>query len=486
MSRPLYKYTNEKNDMEYVKLSGEFIGDAKKRALGSPVNEGLFSGIGKSVLEKTLAPTLDTGDDIFKSINESVDEIEELVNHYNDDLKINKKNASNRVEQMLTVEFDKNKLKLNRLIELTTIKSGSFTGDILLSNIMNYMVFLSPIRMGKIMALGYKYYMTIIRQALQQALVTIELNADMFFTLVKDGVAGTDKKFIEMRRLAIEQMYDEMKSMIGTDYVDGTTGKVTKLTKKESNKMNNLLDAFKKMKGVDNRANNDYGGYRQNIFQDAGRHIESMLRDDNQKELASMAEMFTTLAQKPSKEGRDNMLATYAQSVKLAAEMRANKVCSKMQLNMLDILKMFSIRTQEGLASLFDGFEHKEEWEKDMEERQKEYEALKNRNEELSKKIDDQNKTIEDLMEQDENKKEMKESLDKMGFGELPKQDMYKDVVLGKRGEGDMLKANGFNNMQIKDIIVRKIRKVTDYTYDEDRVNEDGVPAEWKLKSKKK
>ena len=132
----------------YILLSEDFIRSTYGLNNVEPINEGIFKSINKNALSKILAPTIATGNDIFKSINENVDEIENLVEHYNDELKVNKKTAANRAEQMLSVEFDKNKLKLTKLIELTSIKPGSFTGDILLSNIMNYRVFLSPIRMG--------------------------------------------------------------------------------------------------------------------------------------------------------------------------------------------------------------------------------------------------------------------------------------------------------------------------------------------------
>lgn len=461
---------------DYILLSEDFIRNHYGLENAEPINEGIFKNINKNALAKTLAPTIETGNDIFKSINENVDEIENLVEHYNDDLKVNKKTAANRAEQMLSVEFDKNKLKLSKLIELTSIRPGSFTGDILLSNVMNYRVFLSPIRMAKIMALGYRYYMTIIRQALQQALVSVELNADMFFTLVKDGVAGTDKKIMEVRRNAIEEIYDEIKKGIGDGYLNTATGTPQKITKKETKKFADYLDQMKKVMSFGKQLGGDnYGNYRQNIFQDAGRHIESLLKEDNQKELSAIVEQFNNLAQKPQKEGNDNMLATYSQSVKLSAEARANKVCAKIHMNLVDILKMFSIRAQEGLSSLFEGLDKREDWEKKQDE-------LTKRLEEQSEIIKSQQEKEAKVEENSEFSKSMKNNLEKLGFDALPLQDMYDDVLLGISSPTAMLKANGFNNTQTLDIWDRRVHKVTDYTYNQDDVNDEGRPTKWYLK----
>lgn len=462
---------------DYILLSEDFIRNHYGLENVEPINEGIFKSINKSTLSKILAPTIETGNDIFKSINENVDEIENLVEHYNDDLKVSKKTAANRAEQMLTVEFDKNKLKLSKLIELTSIRPGSFTGDILLSNVMNYRVFLSPIRMAKIMALGYKYYMTIIRQALQQALVSVELNADMFFTLVRDGVAGTDKKIMEMRRNAIEEVYDEIKKGIGDGYLN-TTGVTQKVSKKETKKLSDYIDQIKKVMSFGKQASADnYGSYRQNIFQEAGRHVESLLKEDNQKELSAMVEQFNNLAQKPQKEGKDNMLATYSQSVKLSAEARANKVCAKIHMNLVDILKMFSIRAQEGLSSLFEGLDKREGWEKEQDE-------LKKRLEEQSEIIKKQQEKEAKAKENSDFSESMKNNLEKLGFESLPLQDMYDDVLLGINSPTAMLKANGFSNTQALDIWDRRIHKVTDYTYNENDVNDEGRPSKWYLKNK--
>ena len=460
----------------YILLSEDFIRSTYGLNNVEPINEGIFKSINKNALSKILAPTIATGNDIFKSINENVDEIENLIEHYNDELKVNKKTAANRAEQMLSVEFDKNKLKLTKLIELTSIKPGSFTGDILLSNIMNYRVILSPIRMAKIMALGYKYYMTIIRQALQQALVSVELNADMFFTLVRDGVAGTDKKIMEMRRNAIEEVYDEIKKGIGNGYLNTTTGTTQKVSKKETKKWSDYLDQMRKVMSFGKQAGADnYGNYRQNIFQEAGRHVESLLKEDNQKELAAMVEQFNNLAQKPQKEGKDNMLGTYSQAVKLSAEARANKVCAKIHMNLVDILKMFSIRAQEGLSSLFEGLDKRESWEKEQDD-------LKKQLEEQSEIIKKQQEKESQMEENSEFSESMKRNLERLGFSELPLQDMYDDVVLGISNPNAMLRANGFSNSQILDIWDRRLHKVTDYTYNEDDVNNEGRPAKWYLK----
>ena len=460
---------------DYILLSEDFIRSTYGLNNVEPINEGIFKSINKNALSKILAPTIATGNDIFKSINENVDEIENLVEHYNDDLKINKKTTANKAEQLLSVEFDKNKLKLTKLIELTSIRPGSFTGDILLSNIMNYRVFLSPIRMAKIMALGYKYYMTIIRQALQQALVQVELNADMFFTLVKDGIAGMDKKVMEIRREAVEQIYNEIKLRIGDDYLNKEIGG-KKLSKQEKGKFTSLIDAFKKIKEVNNMGRTDmYGAYRQNIFQEAGRHIDSLLKDDNQKELSAMVEQFNNLAQKPSKEGKDNMLGTYSQSVKLSAEARANKVCAKIHMNLIDILKMFSIRSQEGLSSLFEGMDTRENWQKEMDEREKQIKLKEEMHENMEKEY---NK----MKDNNEYASSMKQKMEKLGFDKLPNQDMYDDVVLGIRGLGDFLKVNGFKQKQIDDIVDKNLYKVSDFEYDEKDVNDNGIPTKWHIK----
>jgi hypothetical protein len=280
---------------------------------------------------------------------------------------------------------------------------------------------------------------------------------------------------MEMRRNAIEEVYDEIKKGIGDGYLN-SSGITQKVSKKETKKLGEYIDQIKKVMSFGKQATADnYGNYRQNIFQEAGRHVESLLRDDNQKELASMVEQFNNFAQKPSKEGKDNMLGTYAQAVRLSAEARANKVCSKIHMNLIDILKMFSIRAQEGLSSLFENLDKRETWEKQQDEITK---RLKEQDEIIKSKEEKES----EMQEKSEFSKSMKSNLEKLGFGSLPLQDMYDDVVLGVSNPGAMLKENGFNNSQILDIWDRRIHRVTDYTYDKDKVNDDGRPAKWTLK----
>lgn len=475
--------------MKYVKTINEFENDFDYLDY-RPINEGIFSSINKSVLARILAPTVTVGNDIFESINQNVDELEEAIEHYNDELKVNRKTATNKAEQLLSVDFDKTKLKLNQLIEFTSINAGSFTGDVFLSNIMNYRVFLSPIRMAKIMALGYRYYMTIIRQALQQALVSVELYADSFFTLVKDGIVGEDMKFIEAQKIATDEIINSFRGYVDRGNLNTSSGKSVKLRKEQQDALKTMLDNVNKMNSL--RAKRNQGGYsgnfRQNIFQDAGRHIESLVKDDNQKELSSMAEQFSNLADKKTSGDKDTMLGTYAQSVKLSAEARANKVCSKIHINLLEILKMFSLRAQEGLASLFEGLDKREEWEKNKDSQEELIEMLKMQDKEKDKRIQDMESELNTNLERDEMSSKLKAKLDSMGFDELPNKKLYRELIRGgnetRVGIGRILIENGFSRKQADDII-DKMYKVTDFE-PVGETDDNGVPEKWEYKKPRK
>lgn len=468
--------------MKYVKTINEFESSLEYLDY-RPVNEGLFSSINKSVLARILEPTINVGNDIFESINNNVDELEEAIDHYNDELRVNRKTATNKVERLLSVEFDKTKLKLGHLIQLTSINAGSFTRDVFLSNVMNYRVFLSPVRMAKIMALGYRYYMTIIRQALQQALVSVELYADTFFTLVKDGIVGEDMKFIEAQKIATDEIINSFRGYVDRGDLTASSGKSVKLRKEQQDALKVMIDNVNKMSAL--RSKREKGGYsgsfRENIFQEAGRNIESLVKDDNQKELSSMAEQFTNLADKKVSGDKDTMLGTYAQSVKLSAEARANKVCAKIHINLLEILKMFSLRAQEGLASLFEGLDKREWWEKNKDSQEELIEMLQMQDDEKDKKIQEMERELNSNLERDEVSSRLKAKLDSMGFGELPNKKLYREFIRGgnetRVGIGRILVENGFTRKQAEDIIDR-VYKVTDFE-PEGNVDDNGVPEKW-------
>jgi hypothetical protein len=102
--------------------------------------------------------------------------------------------------------------------------------------------------------------------------------------------------------------------------------------------------------------------------------------------------------------------------------------------------------------------------------------------EEQSEIIRKQQEKESKMEENSEFSESMKNNLEKLGFDALPLQDMYDDVVLGISNPNAMLRANGFSNSQILDIWDRRIHKVTDYTYNQDDVNDEGRPTKWYLK----
>ena len=318
------------------------------------INEGLIGKWRtKNKLAKMLAPTIATGKDIFKAINENVTELESIVDDYNDKLKeeVKARHISDRVEDTLSVSFDRALLQVQALIDIADVKFGSFTKDILLCNIVNYKIFIAPVRMAQIMSLGYQYYMAIVRQTLQSALITIELYSDTFFTMVRDDISGNAQRFSEIFTTARDAAMAQFENAIAGL---NDESKAIKADDKSRKITLDILRQFKTISSEYTKLHRDttYGGYRQNIFQEGGRNIEQLLRDNGSKELNAMAERFTQLGNKPTKDGDNSMIASYASAVKSNAEKRAYKLCTKINMNMMKIVKMFSLRSQDGLSAI--------------------------------------------------------------------------------------------------------------------------------------
>jgi len=324
------------------------------------LNEGLLGKWRtKNKLAKMLAPTIATGKDVFDSINDNVSKLEDIVEEYNEKVKDDahhRRSVGEKVEDTLTVTFDRALLTMQSLIDLSDIKVGSFTKDVLMCNIVNYKIFVAPIRMAQIMSLGYQYYMAIIRQSLQSALIMIELYADTFFAMVREDINGERAKYEEIYATARNSTISQLRDIVENIGSDGAPVGGTKYDANTRKLTTDLLKQFRQMSTEYNKMHNDtrYGGYRQNIFQEGGHNIESLLRDNTGKELQAMQERFTQLGSKPSKDGEDNMVGSYASAVKANAEKRAYRLCAKMNMNMMRIVKMFSLRSQEGLAALLD------------------------------------------------------------------------------------------------------------------------------------
>lgn len=331
-----------------IKDTETFIKENIERTGADALNEGLFLSRTKSELKGIMRPTFDAGTDIFNQINERVDEVEKLVKKYaQEQKKRNKEMPKDEIEQLLTEEIDRSLLSLNHLLSKTNVKDGKFTKDVFLSSVLNYKALLKPIRAARIMALGYKYYMRLVNQSICQSLVCIELYSDTFFTSVRDAITGRQSEMQEVEAQARAQLLNSLQYSF----------KLNHASEKESKKFKNAIDAFAKIQ------QNTYNSYRynssaygrSNLFTESGRSVENLMRDDNQKEIQAILGQFTNLGNAPAKDGKDNMVASFSESVKLAAEARAYKVCATIRMNMIDILKLFSIRTQDRIVNYLSG-----------------------------------------------------------------------------------------------------------------------------------
>lgn len=444
-----------------------------------PLYEGLFNKLKmKNQLSRMLAPTMATGKDIFKTINENVERIEKIISDFNKKAKSGKKDINARIDEVLMVEFDTALLNIQSLLDLTDVKTGTFTRDVLMCNIINYKIFVSPIRMAQIMSLGYRYYMTIIKQALQNALITIELYSDTFFTMVRDNVMGNAAKFNEMfaqaRDLAMQQL--EYAIAYGKDEYGNNVQAADKLDKKTKEKTLDIIKQFRGIATEVSKMNRDigYGGYRTNIFQEGGHNIEQLTRDNTGKELQAMQERFTQLGNKPSKDGDDNMVALYAAAVKSNAEARAYSVCSKISMNMMKIVKMFSLRSQEGLSALVSQMSEQEQLSISNEANELKDIETKVRNAKPKQYKE------EPIVKTKEEKDKEKQALDKMGFNLLDKTAYNK--LLNENGSmsyAKFLVEQKFTEKQASEILDGKTT-VGSYKKAKDLLSKDfWLPKEW-------
>ncbi len=424
-----------------------------------PLYEGLFGRIRTThKLAKMLAPILATGKNVFKGINDNVDDIEKLIEAHNEELKAQRKReAGVHIDDILSVQFDKAILNIQALVDVADLKFGNFTTDVLMCNIVNFKIFVAPIRMAQIMALGYRYYMAIVRECLQNALITIELYADTFFTLVRDGVAGEQEKFSEYFRKVRDICMSQLEAAIdGSDEI--ASGQL-KADKRSREITASVIRQFKTIGSEYTKMNRDigYGGYRQNIFQEGGKTIEQLVRDNSGKELQAMQERFNQLGNKPSKEG-DNMVASYASAVKSNAEIRAYNICTKINMNMMKIVKMFSLRSQEGLSSLIAQMNSIENSEIEKEEKSID-EKMKEVREATRKQYEN-----EAILKTKEERETQKKKLDAMGFNLLDEAAYMKLLESdGKMSYHKFLVEQGFTKLQALSILDEEI-KVGDYS----------------------
>jgi len=168
--------------MNYIDSLDEYVNrvdEKRKVKLSKRMGNDVANMLGKS--EKA-------GREIFNTINQNVETLEKLIDDFN-------KNHETKLKKSpLEVKIDKAKLDLNFLISLTKVKRTTFITDVIVSNILNYKILIRPIKNAKIITTAYRYYLALVRHALQSALIMIELSSDLFFTQINANLAGRKKK----------------------------------------------------------------------------------------------------------------------------------------------------------------------------------------------------------------------------------------------------------------------------------------------------
>lgn len=423
------------------------------------IDEGFLKRRTGNLVSKMLGGTEKTGTAIFKHINQNVDNLEKAIDEWNKKHKTNvgKKN-------ILELHIDKAKLDISHLIVMTSLTSASFLTDVVVSNILNYRVLIRPIRNAKIISLAYKYYLAIIRHTLQTALITLNLASDLFFAQIAANLSGHKKAMRDFAaNLRAQITNDTITAMAGETMVDEKGNKFTLKNILNDEQMKRVTSWMKTYKTtMDHQMNWDSKmGYNQNIYQETGRNVEQLVKASQDKEIQSLAEQFTTISNVAKQEAKE-MVANYAQSVKQSAESRAAKVCIKINMNMLDILEMFSIRKIDGYV---DAFEEMTEIEKKDEESS---DALKMATEALKNEQIANENAINKMKEEfqkklsDKEKDEVLARWEEKGIKPLCKQGEFRNIAYGNTNVSEILKRNGFSPMQIETILNGNM-KVGDY-----------------------
>ena len=446
--------------MQYIESLNEFaerINESKSK-IDKPVKTGneVASILGKN--EKV-------GREIFKTINENVEKLETIIDEYN------KKHEVNLKKSPLEVKIDKAKLDIQYLISLTKLKKTPFITDVIVANILNYKILIRPIKNARIIALAYRYYLAMVRHTLQTSLIMIELSADTFFSQINANLVGRRKQMKEMIDRIVTSTRENMANFfMGQSLMDkkGNPRTVKEiLDPKQFDQINKLIKNLNTM----TRSNNEYdriSGYNQNVFQDSGRTIESMLKTNQDKELQSLSEQFTNIANSTTGLAKDDKadarehVANYAAAVKLSTERRAMEICEQINMNMFDIMKMFSIRNIDGFS---EAFEESTELDKKLEAIDKKMEEIEKEKSSIQSEIESRTKkAIDELTEKlnDEEKEKMLDHWKDKGIDTLCSPKEFRELVYENKDIRKLLKDAGFNDNQIYNIVDRT-EKVNEY-----------------------
>jgi len=182
-----------------------------------------------------------------------------------------------------------------------------------------------------------------------------------------------------------------------------------------------------------------------------------------------LAEQFNNIANSTTGFSKDDkadareQVANYAAAVKLSTERRAMEVCTQINMNMFEIIKMFSIRNIDGFS---EAFEESDEIDKYEEERDKQLETYALAEQERESSFETKvNKRVEELTKQvkDEDKDKQLNHWKNKGFEELMSpEDLKKMVYDGNPNFNKILKDADFSDTQIYEILQRR-DKITDY-----------------------
>ena len=450
---------------KYVLLSEEYLASQEDELM---IVEGFnpIRILGKKtggLVSQMLGGTSKMGTETFHNINENVDTIEQLIKDWNREHEHNPK-----FKGPLALDIDRAKLDMEHLLSLTYISSGSFLADVFVGNLLNYRMLIRPIRNAKIIVAGYKYYLAIIRSALQQSLVALEFSADMFFSQVAMAIMSRRKQMKELHNRIFDEAQRDLMSMLSNvRFKDDNDNKLKGLTSKEIRDIGHAYNELMKMnKQMFSQYYGNNSGMNQNIFVDSGRNIESLLRASQDKELQTLSEQLNALGtagslNKDKAQDAKEMAANYVQLVKTSAESRAQRVASQIHMNMIGILKMFSLRNLENYTNIFEGMD--DVVEQDSIWKEKYEQSERERQDEIQRRLEKENEGIK-LTEEDQ--KNVRKVWDAKGIGKLfgdPKK--YDDMISGKLDLREYMKKDEhFTDNQITNIVDGS-DKIDDYTH---------------------
>ncbi len=418
-----------------------------------PLNEKfLFKRYTGNLVSKMLGGTEKTGAAVFRTINNNVDSIEKTIDEWN-----KKHNTTVGKKTVLEFKVDRAKLDLKHLIVMSSLTSAGFVSDVIVGNILNYKILIRPIRNAKIISLAYKYYLAMIRHTLQTALITLNLASDLFFAQLSANLSGHKKTMRDFAANLRAQITRETIDMLGGETMTDEKGnKFSLKSMLGDEQMKRIASWMKTYKTtMDHQVSWDSKmGYNQNIYQETGRNLEQLIKGNQDKELQSIAEQFNTISQVAKQEAKE-MVSNYAQMVKHSAESRAMEVCIKINMNMLDILEMFSIRNIDGYT---EAFEEMSELEKKEDNYADDINYLKNINqtqqEGFKKELERMQKEYEKQLS-DKDKETILRKWEEKGIKDLcPAEgaNSFRNIAYGNANIKQILQNNGFNDTQIFNI----------------------------------